>query len=546
MSENKYSSSQSLVWISKNQDKISGQLVFLKDKKFDIKAAHSFTDWRVIDEAPPSIFIINTDECDDINQDIRQIKESTESTIIGIINPNNSEQKEELILSGLSACLVEPLGHNELFTSISHFTNSHKKAHDFKTQLDEASQMALLAMENSSDLGAVISFIKKAMISKSYADLAENIFKATELDCETCLLEIKGHDSNQYFSASKENNTLSQNDIDRDMQQYLLSQKKSGRIVKIDNILQINQSNLTILLDGMPYQDSHRMTRLSDNLVVLSDVANRIAEKLATEESLRVAEKERQRFLNTLSHELRTPLNSILGFSKALKSKDADKSLGKSGFEALGKIIESTEQVNAIISTLIEISGNTSREHHDHNQKIDVDNILIRLQNDFKQAALDKQLSFEIHSPEGLHLFSDSGKVYNILKRLVDNAIKFTSTGKISIQVTTDSPSNSQQLIIFKIEDTGIGIETKNHEKIFKEIGQLNTDNDRCHYGIGLGLYYARLVAQQINGTLSVQSTLNQGSEFSLSLPFTTENKPDSAESDAPDINTENIDDLLF
>lgn len=546
MSENMYKPSQSLVWISKTQDKINEQLLYLRDKKFDIKTAHSFADWLALNEPPPSVFLINTDEYDDINQDINRIKDSTGSDIIGLVSSKSVKQKEEFIEAGLSACLTEPFGHNELLSSVSHFTNSHKKAYDFKTQLDEASQMALLAMENSSDLGNVISFIKKATISKSYADLASNIFKATELDCETSLIEIKGHDNNQYFSASKEKNTLTQNDIDRDMQQYLLSQKKSGRIVNIDNILQINQSNLRILLDGVPYEDSHRMTRLSDNLVVLSDVANRIAEKLATEESLRGAEKERQRFLNTLSHELRTPLNSILGFSKALKSKNADKALGESGFEALGKIIESTEQVNAIISTLIEISGNSSRDQHEHNQKIEVDNILIRLQNDFKQAALDKKLGFEIHSPEGHHLFSDSGKVYNILKRLVDNAIKFTTSGKVSIKVTTDSHSNRQQLIIFKIEDTGIGIEAKNHEKIFKEIGQLNTDHDRCHYGIGLGLYYARLVAEQISGTLSIQSTLNQGSEFALSLPFTTENKPNSTENNVPDTNTENIDDLLF
>ena len=66
----------------------------------------------------------------------------------------------------------------------------------------------------------------------------------------------------------------------------------------------------------------------------------------------------------------------------------------------------------------------------------------------------------------------------------------------------------------------------ENHQRIFNEIGQLNTEHDRSYYGIGIGLYYAQLVTQQINGQLTIKSAVGEGSEFSLSLPITLANKP--------------------
>ena len=156
-------------------------------------------------------------------------------------------------------------------------------------------------------------------------------------------------------------------------------------------------------------------------------------------------------------------------------------------------------------------------------------------------------------------IIDDQLAAYEAVQFLIDKGLKkialittvdYVSVGKLRtdgyLKCLRDNNIKIDENLIFKIEDTGIGIEEKNHEKIFKEIGQLNTDHDRCHYGIGLGLYYARLVAEQISGTLSVQSTLNRGSEFALSLPFTTENKPNSTENNVPDTNTENIDDLLL
>lgn len=522
----------------------------MKDNKFEVQLNESIEEWLAANyETSPCVFIIDvSNEKDFTPESFKKLKDHIGSESFDILETfalNTIKLKDRFLEDGGHSCLMHPFGPIELLKSVKSSVKKHKSTAEFHTQLNEASQMALLAMENSSDLDGIISFIKEAMQSKDYTELAEKIFKATEVNCDSCLIEIKGHDKNHYYSACKSKGSLIKTNIDKDMQQYLLNQKNAGRIVKLDNILQINQSNLVILLDGVPFQDSAKMERLSDNLVILSDVANRFAQTLAIEENLDKTEKERQSFLNTLSHELRTPLNSILGFSKALKSKSPEKPLGESGIDVLTRIITNSEQINAIISTLIEISGNHCISSEEKDQKVDVDALIIRLQNEFKDAASAKGLTFETNYPPGLHLFNDPARIYNILKRLVDNAIKFTHSGFVRINVTTDTDAMQTQQIIFQVKDTGIGIDKKHHHKLFHEIGQLNTEHDRQHYGVGLGLYYSHLVAQQLNGELTVQSALGEGSCFSLSLPITTNTKVTEP---AEEVTTshDDIDDFLF
>jgi signal transduction histidine kinase/CheY-like chemotaxis protein len=422
------------------------------------------------------------------------------------------EDQEKFFQAGGDEVFLKPFGPTQLISKVKHYSRFQKNQADFSTQISEASDMALLAMENSSDLGGILNFVKSAIKSKNYYELAEQIFAATNLYSETCMVEMKGHDQFHYF--------CSKGAIDLDVKHFLLSQKPNGRVIQMDEIIQVNQEHLVLILEGLPTHDPGKMDRITDTLVMLCDAANRYVKSLSIEENLNKAEISKHRFLTTLSHELRTPLNGILGFSKALTTKNADNPLGASGADALNRIFESSSQINAIIKTLIDLSNTTTGSSKNTHRAFKIDPLIIRLKSKFKQIATDKGLSFILNSPEGLSMISDEKKVITMLNHLVDNAIKFTDDGEIEITIDTKLDPPTDRRVIFTVKDTGMGIDPKNHSRIFTEVGQLNNEHNRRHYGVGLGLYYTNLVSQQLNGNVSIKSEQEKGSTFTLDLPL--------------------------
>ena len=152
-------------------------------------------------------------------------------------------------------------------------------------------------------------------------------------------------------------------------------------------------------------------------------------------------------------------------------------------------------------------------------RNFDICALALKLETNFKNLANAKGLGFHIDYPDDLCMLGDEKKIYSMLHHLVDNAIKFTNTGQIEIDINTDLTAQTGQEIVFLVKDSGIGIDAKDHERIFSEVGQLNDEHNREHYGVGLGLYYTNLLAQQFKGKISVESALEQGARFTLRLP---------------------------
>lgn len=422
------------------------------------------------------------------------------------------EEKENYFKSGGNELILTPFCQDELLIKVRLFFKQEHDQNTHTTQLAEASQMAILAMDSSSDLGCILNFVKGAIASTNYAELASHMFDAASSFSDSSMVEIKGHHAFKYLCSKKI--------IDPDMKQFMQSHKSDLRVIQIKDITQINQDHLVFLVEGLPVNDTEKMGRISDTLVMLCDIADRFVQSLSIEENIQKSEEVQRRFLSTLSHELRTPLNSILGFSKVLVGKKSDKPIGDSGLDALKRIIDNTDQVNIIINTLLEISSSNTQDALSHSNDINIDRLLLRVRSNFKKLADDKGLHFNFTAIEGLLLNSDEKKVITMLNHLLDNAIKFTDEGQISLTVGLVDDTSFGNQIYFDVSDTGIGIEEINHHRIFSEIGQLNTEHDRRHYGIGLGLYYVDQISQQLGGKISLKSELNKGSTFRLSLPI--------------------------
>lgn len=502
--------SVSIIWVCGKPEAIQNSVEQLEALTYHVTIHNDFD--AVSAQSECEVFIVShqKDNALAIDQSLKFKHEFSSGECLSIYITTEIEliDKENYFRLGGDYLIHEPFGNDELLAIINQNNIKKKIKASLRSQLDEASNMALMAMDNASDYGLILDFVKNAILAKSYKELSKNIFDCTNLFSSSCLLEFKTVKEYVYIYSSEY--------LDQDIKRILQVNKSQGRVVKIGDIVQINHENIVFLVEGLPVDDAEKMGRILDGLVTLCDVADRFTHSLSAEEKIHHSDESRRLFLTTLSHELKTPINSILGFSNVLLRKEKNTPLGDTGEDALNRIVDNTAAVNTIVNTLLEISSDNSDMNLD--DKIEVDRIALRLNTKFSPQAKNKQLKFSIQHEPSLWFTSNEKVLNNMLDYLIDNAIKFTESGDVKVNIYSDEYSYTEKNVIFEVIDTGIGIDPVNHQRIFDEIGQLNKEHDRAHYGIGLGLYYVKQMSEQINATAQVESQLGQGATFTLKV----------------------------
>jgi len=436
---------------------------------------------------------------------------SNSTSIIVLTESISGNDKVKFYKNGGDDLFVQPIIDLEVVIKIKKLFKIFNQANNANIQIEEASQMALLAMENSSDLGGTINFVNAATHCHSYETLAECIFNAVKIYSDFAILEMVGSDSMYYYSST--------HNIDFELKKLLLKNKNDQTVVRNENMFQMNQVNLTLLVIGLPVDDVARMGRISDSLSILANIAERFASELLLHEQAAVSELNKRRFISTISHELNTPMNAIQGFSKLISKRGADDSLGKKGVLALDSIYKNSKKMNTIIETLIEITREEDSNNELSNSEINLNSLMETIRNKF--ITLSDQKNIKLILPDNLdYQFSSNLKhVTKMLSHLLDNAIKFTNAGEVKVSVCHIDDLQVGNAIQFSIKDTGSGISKSKINQLFKSLGQLDTSHDRSEYGIGLGLYYVQSFASQLNGKVEVNSEEGVGSEFVLTLP---------------------------
>ena len=231
-------------------------------------------------------------------------------------------------------------------------------------------------------------------------------------------------------------------------------------------------------------------------------------------ESLRAASELKSRFLSNMTHELRTPLNSILSLSRLLLD-GVDGELNPEQRTQVSFVRRSAEDLSQLVNDLLDlarIEAGKSVVRPGHFQLADVFGALRGVMKPLVTSS-DVQLVFD--DPSGLPpLRSDEGKVSQILRNLIANAIKFTDRGEVRVSA---APAPDGQVHI-AVADTGVGIAAADQERIFEEFTQIDPQQ-RPKEGTGLGLPLCRKLAALLGGSVSVRSTPGKGSTFTLVLP---------------------------
>ncbi len=235
---------------------------------------------------------------------------------------------------------------------------------------------------------------------------------------------------------------------------------------------------------------------------------------ILAKEKAEESDKLKTAFLQNLSHEVRTPLNGIIGFANLLMDNETDKEIVA---ESLKMIRLSSDRLISLIENVITLSELETGQIKTNIEIIAPYDIIADLERNYKMIAESKGLTFETtkHSDHfEYNIRTDRIAVNKILTLIMDNAIKFTTKG--SINVGYDILDNKE--ICFFIKDTGIGIETKNLDRIFNKFEKLNVSDNWMTPGTGIGLTIAKGLTKHLNGRLEVESLINMGSSFKLYL----------------------------
>lgn len=249
--------------------------------------------------------------------------------------------------------------------------------------------------------------------------------------------------------------------------------------------------------------------------------------KKATEKLI-IANKELQRlddakseFLSIASHQLRTPTTIIRGYVSMMQEGSFGK-ISPTIKQSLDKVNSATERLLNLIENLLDISRMEAGRLEFDIQPIDLTIIVKGLVDDFKKKANDKKLKFEFYFPKDLpKVLADSNKIKEVVSNLIDNSIKYTPKGEVFVSLHQEGSS-----VVFLVQDTGLGVESEDLPRLFNKFVR-GKDMVRIHTeGTGLGLYFARVVVENMGGRIWVESSgKNKGSKFCFSLPLVNKDK---------------------
>ncbi|MFP4469263.1 MAG: tetratricopeptide repeat protein [Bacteroidales bacterium] len=238
-------------------------------------------------------------------------------------------------------------------------------------------------------------------------------------------------------------------------------------------------------------------------------------ELIVAKEKAEESDRLKSIFLANMSHELRTPLNGILGFTEILRSEVND----PSHREMADVINTSGNRLLETLNSIIDLSIIESNKMELMQQEILLDELIVERVMLYRIAARKKNLYLDVKLPEkGIRFICDAKILRNLLNNLIDNAIKYTRQGGITITGKLDRRQH-ENILEIRVSDTGIGIPGDQLRHIFDKFRQVSEGHNREYEGAGLGLTICKKYMELLNGTLDVESSLNNGSSFTARLP---------------------------
>jgi PAS domain S-box-containing protein len=290
----------------------------------------------------------------------------------------------------------------------------------------------------------------------------------------------------------------------------------------IDKIHRWEEDEITFacqLADQMALAVSNSERRKAEAALIES---NRMLEKAITKtnrmaRAAQAANVAKSEFLANMSHELRTPLNAILAFSEAL-IEQVRGPLNERQQASLRNIEASGRHLLELINDVLDLAKVESGHLDIAPQWVAISEVCEACLSFVREMAIAKNLELVFHADNmSIRIHADPRRLRQMLVNLLSNAVKFTPAGgRVSLDVTYIADTDA---VSFAVEDTGIGISAEDMNRLFRPFTQLDSSLSRRHEGTGLGLVLVQRLAERHGGSVSVESTPEKGSRFSIILP---------------------------
>ena len=240
---------------------------------------------------------------------------------------------------------------------------------------------------------------------------------------------------------------------------------------------------------------------------------------------LRRADELKSKFLSNMSHEFRSPLNSILALSGLLLDR-SDGELNSEQDQQVGYIRRAAQDLLELVNDLLDLAKVEAGKVEPHTSEFEAANLFATLRGMLRPLLLSRSVDLTFEDVSGLpHIYSDEGKIAQILRNFISNALKFTERGEVRVQCLVRGDDE----VVFSVSDTGIGIAPEHIELIFQDFVQLDNPIQNKVKGTGLGLPLSKKLAELLGGSVSVESQPGLGSTFYLRIPLRYRDARDAA-----------------
>ena len=321
---------------------------------------------------------------------------------------------------------------------------------------------------------------------------------------------------------------------------------KDGKLTDVlfnGSVYKDEQGNvLGVVVVARDITDQKRVATELMEAIVFAELAVAIAEeaKIKAESATLIAEtavKAKQQFLSNMSHEIRTPMNAIIGFTKVLLKTDTTAKQK----EYLQAIKMSGDALIVLINDILDLAkvdaGKMIFEQIPFKMALSISAMLHLFEPKIREKNLELVREYDNNIPAVL--LGDPVRLHQIILNLVSNAVKFTNKGKITVSVNLLKEDDKQATIEFTVKDTGIGISETKIEKIFENFQQASSGTSRLYGGTGLGLAIVKQLVEAQDGTIRVESTLNEGSTFGFVLSFQKTKAEAESDTDVLELDTD-------